>query len=90
MDPSPSPIPLKPQPPKYTKIINNEVKEFFEESGIEVIDKRAAGGRLWVIGEKGSIRIIVNEAIAKFNISGKYMSSKEINNKNGWCTKTDK
>ena len=48
------------------------------------------GGRLWVIGEKIAIRNIINTAIAKFRISGKYSSSKEIENLNGWCTKTDK
>lgn len=36
------------------------------------------------------IRNIVNAAIAKFGISGKYAVGKEIKNKNGWCTKTDK
>lgn len=82
--------PLNTYQQKPAKIINNEVKQFFEEKGIEVIDKRAEGGRLWVIGDKEVIRDIVNEAIAKFNISGKYMSSKESNYRNAWCTKTDK
>lgn len=43
-----------------------------------------------MIGEKIVIRNIVNVAIAKFGISGKYASSKETKNRNGWCTKTDK
>lgn len=66
------------------------VREFFESSGLEVVDNRDQGGRLWVIGEKLAIRNIVNAAIAKFGISGKYAVGKEIRNKNGWCTKTDK
>ena len=69
---------------------NSEVKKFFEEKGLEVIDARDQGGRLWVIGEKASIRDIINIAISKFGISGKYASSKESRNQNGWCTKTDK
>lgn len=68
----------------------SEVRAFFESKGLNVIDKRDEGGRLWVIGEKTNIRIFVNEAISKFKISGKYISSKESLNKPGWCTKTDK
>lgn len=66
------------------------VRDFFEKKGLEVIDKRGEGGRLWVIGEKIAIRDTVNAAITKFGISGKYASGKEINNRNGWFTKTNK
>ena len=66
------------------------VREYFESNGLEVVDNRDQGGRLWVIGEKVAIRNIVNAAIAKFGISGKYVVGKEIKNKYGWCTKTDK
>ena len=66
------------------------VREYFESNGLEVVDNRDQGGRLWVIGEKVAIRNIVHAAIAKFGISGKYAVGKEIKNKNGWCTKTDK
>ncbi len=69
---------------------NSEVRMFFEEKGLTVIDRRDEGGRLWVVGEKSSIRNAINEAISKFKISGKYASSKESFNKPGWCTKTDK
>jgi DNA helicase IV len=69
---------------------NSEVRMFFEDNGLEVIDGRNQGGRLWVIGDKASIRTVVNSAIAKFGISGKYAAGKETNNKSGWCTKTDK
>ena len=66
------------------------VRAFFEGKGLEVIDNRDSGGRLWVIGSKEDIRGIVNEAISKFKISGKYASSKESNSRAGWCSKTDK
>ena len=66
------------------------VRTFFEENGLEVVDNRDSGGRLWVIGEKEKIRGIVNEAISKFKISGKYATSKESNNRPGWYSKTDK
>ncbi len=69
---------------------NSAVRDFFKNSGFEVIDNRRNGGRLWIIGEKKDIRDTVNSAITQFGISGKYASSKETNLKNGWYTKTDK
>ena len=69
---------------------DSAVRIFFEGKGLEVIDRRDEGGRLWVLGEKTVIRDVINEAISKFSISGKYASSKESMNKPGWCTKTDK
>ncbi len=69
---------------------NSKVREFFEKRGFEVIDNRKDKGRLWIIGEKTDIRATVNEAIAKFGISGKYASAKETKFRNGWYTKTNK
>jgi DNA helicase IV len=69
---------------------DSAVRRFFEDNGLEVVDNRERGGRLWVVGEKSAIRNIVNAALAKFGISGKYATEKDIKNKNGWCTKTDK
>lgn len=66
------------------------MRRFFEDNGLEVVDNHDQGGKHWVVGEKVAIRNIVNSAIAKFGISGKYASGKEIKNKTGWCTKTDK
>ena len=68
----------------------SQVRSFFEEKGLEVVDNRDEGGRLWVIGEKANIRDIVNIAILKFHISGKYAKGKEIRNRSGWYTKTEK
>ena len=75
---------------EQTPCAESAVKQFFEENGLKVIDRRAEDGRLWVIGEKDAIRNIVNKAISKFGISGKYMMSKDIGFKNAWCTKTKK
>ncbi len=69
---------------------DSEVRDFFISRGLEVVDKRDEGGRLWVIGEKSVIRDEIDAAIAKFKISGKYAASKESDNKSGWYTKTDK
>lgn len=70
---------------------NSYVRKYFEEAGLEVIDNREETGKLWVIGERDKIKNIIDAAIDKFGISGKYASSgKETNNRNGWYTKTDK
>ena len=70
--------------------VGNEVKHFFEKKGCVVIDKRNETGRLWVVGDKNKIEKTVNEAIEKFDISGRYARSSEIGNRNGWFTKTKK
>lgn len=69
---------------------DSKVRAFFEDHGLEVIDNRDQGGRLWVIGDKQMIREIVNEAINRFGISGKYAWGRESRFKKGWCTKTNK
>lgn len=75
---------------KTKKHEDSAVRSFFEEIGLEVIDNRDNGGRLWVIGDKKDIREFVNAAITKFGISGKYAFGKESKFKKGWCTKSDK
>lgn len=69
---------------------NSEVRSFFKGRGLEVVDKRADGDRLWIVGKEADIKNTVKEAISKFNISGRYCSSKKYRIDNGWCTKTDK
>ncbi len=82
---------LKIKPVESTaKPIAAGVRSYFESYGLEVIDKRAEGGRLWVLGNQYEIAEYVNEAIKKFGIMGQYTSSKESRFKPGWCTKTKK
>ena len=69
---------------------HSRVRTFFEDMGLEVVDNRADGGRLWIIGEREDIKDIVDEAIDRFSISGKYAANKESKNRNGWFTKTNK
>jgi DNA helicase IV len=69
----------------------SELREFFEEYGLKVVDNRASGGMLWLIGEKDELQMYINEAASKFgSIQGKFMASKEIGNRNGWCSTTKK
>ncbi len=69
---------------------NSEVRQFFEEKGLEVKDLRSERGFLWVVGEKNEIEKYVDEAVKKFGIMGGYSASKAIGFKNGWYTKTKK
>ena len=73
-----------------SKPVGSEVREFFESCGLQTIDKRADGGRLWVIGSQKDIEKYVNMARAKYGIMGQYALSKESNFKTGWGTKTKK
>ncbi|SEA17739.1 hypothetical protein SAMN05216349_10634 [Oribacterium sp. KHPX15] len=83
-------LPKHSAPKSVTNHEDSAVRKFFEDKGLEVIDNRDSGGRLWVIGEKSDIRDIVSSAISRFGISGKYASNKESRNRNGWYTKSDK
>ena len=69
----------------------SKLREFFEECGLKVVDNRDSGGMLWLIGERDELQMYVNEAASKFgSIQGKFMASKEIGNRNGWCSTTKK
>ena len=69
---------------------DNSVYQFFKDRGLNVVDNRAKGGRLWVIGSQAQIGKHINEATELFGIMGQYGVSKEIDNKEGWSTKTKK
>lgn len=69
---------------------NSEVRKFFEEKGLEVIDQRAKKGALWIVGEKEQLQSIVDEAVEKWGISGVFSAGKATKFRNGWYTKTKK
>lgn len=64
------------------------LKDFFTEKGLEVIDKRSAGGCLWVIGEKDKLMPHVKEAGKVFGAYGNYSSKggRATKNRAGWFT----
>lgn len=70
--------------------VKSTVAAFFQNAGLEVIDQRSKDGCLWVIGERKAIEPIVEEAVDRFGISGRYGSDKATRNRQGWCTKTEK
>jgi len=75
-----------------SETINQEhdLKSFFEESGLSIIDKRSKGGALWVVGNQAEIGNIIDKAVEKYGISGAYGSGKATNYKPGWYTKANK
>ena len=64
------------------------LKAYFEEKGLEVIDKRSAGGCLWVVGEKDKLMPYVKEAGKMFGAYGTYSAKggRATKNRAGWFT----
>lgn len=64
------------------------LKEFFKEKGLEVIDKRAAGGCLWIVGEKDKLMPHIKEAGKLFGAYGNYSAKggRATKNRAGWFT----
>lgn len=67
-----------------------ELKQFFEERGLKVVDDRKKSGHLWVLEAKEQIEPIISEATEIYGLSGSYGSDRVINNKEGWYTKSKK
>lgn len=68
------------------------LKGFFEEKGLEVIDKREAKGCLWVVGEKEKLMPYVKEAGKIFGAYGNYSAKggRATKNRAGWFTSCKK
>lgn len=68
------------------------LKDFFAEKGLEVIDKRSAGGCLWLVGEKEALEPYIKEAGKLFGAYGKYAAKggKVTKNRGGWYTTSRK
>lgn len=52
--------------------LNNNLYSFFSSKGYEVIDNRAKGGCLWVVGFESELEDIVDAACNRFGIDGYY------------------
>ena len=82
-----------PEQVRKTKRSESVIARFFTEAGLEVIDQRTTDGNgmLWVVGSKDEIGAIVDEAIDRFGISGRYTVGRTLKTnkgwQNGWCTK---
>lgn len=74
--------------PKAKPADGKTLKSFFEEKGLEVIDKRAAGGCLWVVGEKEALVPHLKEATKLFGAYGQFSTKggKATKHRAGWFT----
>lgn len=82
-------IKLPPTAPVIDHLGNGKsLKAYFEEKGLEVIDKRSAGGCLWVVGEKDKLMPYVKEAGKMFGAYGSYSAKggRATKNRAGWFT----
>lgn len=82
-------ISLPPTAPIEKKAENGKsLSSFFAEKGLEVIDKRAVGGCLWVVGEKEGLLPYIKEAGKLFGAYGNYSAKggRATQNRAGWFT----
>lgn len=90
--PDKEPVILPPTaPPLSEGKGGKDLKGFLESKGLEVIDKRAAGGCLWVVGDKAKIASVITEAGKLYGAYGNYSGGgKATKNRPGWFTKCKK
>jgi len=86
---------VEPPPMAKPKDVSSESKtlvSFFEGNGLEVIDKRPAGGALWVVGDKSSIQQYVKEAYTVFGAWGHFSEKggRATNHRPAWFTSCKK
>lgn len=76
---------------KRTETKTMDLKTFFQSKDLEVIDKRGAGGYLWVVGEKSEIASVIQEAGKAYGAYGSYSAGgRATRNRTGWFTKCKK
>ena len=81
------PVKMKEKPESGGK----DLKTYFQSKGLEVIDKRTAGGCLWIIGEKKQLSPIVKEAEQLYGAYGQFSSGGSATKRRpGWYTKCKK
>lgn len=68
----------------------NTAKEYFEQNGFEVIDKRENGGCLWVVGSEKELKPHIKKACEQFSLVGQYCSGggRATGYKSAWFTKS--
>lgn len=69
----------------------SDLVTYFENHGFEVVDKRKAGGCLWIIGEKAKLDPYVAHAKELFSIiDGGYAKGRATGGRHGWYTSSKK
>lgn len=64
--------------------------DFFKSKGLEVIDKRANGGCLWVIVIPEQLESYLSIVANRYGVIGHFASGKATKQRLGWYTKSDK
>ena len=73
---------------KEKKVDLLSLAEFFATSGFEVVDKRANGGALWVVGTRQELEDSVKKAERLFNAKGTYCNGgRAVGYRKAWFTK---
>ena len=84
----------KPSETSINRILVNSTGNlvaYFETRGFDVVDKRNAGGCLWVIGEKAKLDPHVAMAKELFSITdGGYAKGRATGGRHGWYTSSRK
>lgn len=67
------------------------LKEYLQEKGLEVVDKRKSGGALWIIGEKGVLGPVVKEIGLVYGAYGNFSAGgRATRQRPGWFTQCKK
>ena len=67
------------------------LKEYLQDKGLEVIDKRNSNGALWIIGEKASLSPVIKEIESIYGAYGSFSAGgRATKHKPGWFTKCEK
>ena len=70
---------------------SSDLVTYFENHGFEAVDKRKAGGCLWIIGEKAKLDPYVAKAKEMFSITdGGYAKGRATGGRYGWYTSSKK
>lgn len=67
------------------------LKEYLQDKGLEVIDKRATGGALWIVGDKAVLNPIVKEIASVYGAYGNFSAGgRATKQRPGWFTQCKK
>ena len=66
------------------------LKTFLKKQGVEVIDKRSQGGKLWITGDRAAMDKAIKLAKSLYGATGGFASGRATHQRLGWytdCTK---
>lgn len=67
------------------------LKEYLQDKGLEVVDKRTSGGALWIVGDKATLSPIVKEIGTIYGAYGNFSAGgRATKQRPGWFTQCKK